>query len=417
MRVTSWWSVGVALVGVAIAGTAPASAQETLTLRQAIDKALASRASLKADAERVSASQGLREQAGAFPNPEFQFQNENLRPGMTYTRDVDILAYVVQPLDLFGRRGGRIAAADGTVVRTQAEYELAQLRTVRDVKLAYWTARGAQASRDLLGSALENFQLLIDYNEARLKAGTIAEQDVLRVRLEGERLSIAASLADLRASRAAVDLARTIGEDATTPMTLGEALDEELQPVSNMTPEQVLLQRPEMRVARASVEEAQARARLQDVLAHPDLTLTSGYKRTQLPDTTQAANTAIVAVAVKVPLFDRNAGNRAAASAEVRRQQDLLDATRVDVLADYHAASVEYFLRRTEVAGTLVPMRDHAANLSSLAQAVYIQTGGDVLRLIDAERSRLDAELAWVDGMIAFQQSRANLEAAEGATR
>jgi outer membrane protein TolC len=417
MQVTSWWSVGAALVGVAIAGTAPASAQETLTLRQAIDKALASRASLKAEAERVSASQGLREQAGAFPNPEFQFQNENLRPGMTYTRDVDTLAYVVQPLDLFGRRGGRIAAADGTVARTQAEYELAQLRTVRDVKLAYWTARGAQASRDLLGSALENFQRLIDYNEARLKAGTIAEQDVLRVRLEGERLSIAASLADLRASRAAVDLARTIGEDATTPMTLGEALDEELQPVPNMTPEQVVLQRPEMKVARASVEEAQARARLQDVLARPDLTLTSGYKRTQLPDTAQAANTAIVAVAVKLPLFDRNAGNRAAASAEVRRQQDLLDATRVDVLADYHAASVEYFLRRTEVAGTLVPMREHAANLSSLAQAVYIQTGGDVLRLIDAERSRLDAELAWVEGMIALQQSRANLEAAEGATR
>jgi outer membrane protein TolC len=200
-------------------------------------------------------------------------------------------------------------------------------------------------------------------------------------------------------------------------MTLGEALDEELQPVPNMTPEQVVLQRPEMKVARASVEEAQARARLQDVLARPDLTLTSGYKRTQLPDTAQAANTAIVAVAVKLPLFDRNAGNRAAASAEVRRQQDLLDATRVDVLADYHAASVEYFLRRTEVAGTLVPMREHAANLSSLAQAVYIQTGGDVLRLIDAERSRLDAELAWVEGMIALQQSRANLEAAEGATR
>jgi hypothetical protein len=62
-------------------------------------------------------------------------------------------------------------------------------------------------------------------------------------------------------------------------------------------------------------------------------------------------------------------------------------------------------------------MREHAANLSSLAQAVYIQTGGDVLRLIDAERSRLDAELAWVEGMIALQQSRANLEAAEGATR
>src|SRR5215470_10173115 len=118
MRPKSWWSAIVALIG--MVGVTPASAQDTLTLRQAIDKALASRAALKADAERVSASQGLREQARAFPNPDFQFQNENLRPGMVYWRNVDILAYAVQPLDMFGRRGGRVAAADGTVARTRA---------------------------------------------------------------------------------------------------------------------------------------------------------------------------------------------------------------------------------------------------------------------------------------------------------
>ena len=417
MRVRRWWGAAPALVVVAAVGSTPAFAQETVTLRQAVDKALASRASLKAESERVSASQGLRDQAGALPNPEFQFQNENLRPGMTYTRDVDTLAYVVQPLDLFGKRGRRIAAADETGARTRAEYEVAQVRAVRDVKLAYWTARGAQASRDLLASTLENFQRLIDYNESRLKVGSIAEQDVLRVQLEGERLSIAASLADLRASRAVSDLARAIGEDATTTMTLSEPLDAEPGAVANVSVDNVLAQRPEMKAARAAVEEAQARARLQDVLARPDLTVTYGYKRTQLPEMHDASNTSIAAVAVKVPLFDRNTGNRAAASAEVRRQQDLLEATRVDVLTDYRAASQEYFFRRTEVAGTLTPMREHAANISTLSQAVYMQTGGDLLRLIDAERSRLDAELAWVDGMVAFQQSRANLEAAEGAAR
>src|ERR1041385_2516536 len=158
MRVTSWWRAASALVAVAMAGTASASAQETLTLRQAIDKALAARASLKADAERVTASQGLRDQAGARPNPEFQFQNENLRPGQTYSRDVDTLAYVVQPLDVLGKRGRRVDAAAQAVTRTEAEYELAKLRIVRDVKLAYWRARGAQQSRDLLRSTVASFQ-------------------------------------------------------------------------------------------------------------------------------------------------------------------------------------------------------------------------------------------------------------------
>jgi outer membrane protein TolC len=73
--------------------------------------------------------------------------------------------------------------------------------------------------------------------------------------------------------------------------------------------------------------------------------------------------------------------------------------------------------RQTEVVGTLQPMREHAGNIASIAQAVYVQTGGDLLRLLDAQRSRLDAELAWVEGMVDYQQSIVNLEAAEGVAR
>jgi len=415
MLCTSARAVCGALLMVGVAA-APPAAQEALSLRQAVDRALAARPSLKAEAERVSVAEGMRQQAGALPNPEFQFQNENLRPGQTYSRDVDVLAYVVQPLDVVGKRSRRVDAAEQTVVRTQAEYDLAKLRTVRDVKLAYWAARGAQQSRDLLKTTVANFQQIIEYNTSRLRVGTIAEQDVLRVQLEGERLAITASLAALRASRAETDLLRQIGDTSPTSVTLTEPLDAAAEMTSSGL-EDVLMQRPEMKVARASLEEARARARLQEALARPDLTLTYGYKRTQLPETAFAANTSIAAIAVKVPLFDRNAGNRAAASAETRRQEQLLEATRLDVLADYRAAAQEYAMRRTEVVGTLQPMREHAANISSIAQAVYVQAGGDLLRLLDAERSRLDAELAWVQGMVEYQQSIANLEVAEGVTR
>ena len=108
---------------------------------------------------------------------------------------------------------------------SQAEYDLAKLRTVRDVKLAYWAARGAQQSRDLLKSTVANFQQIVDYNTARLRVGTIAEQDVLRVQLEGERLAITANLAALRASRAEADLLRQIGDASAASVTLTESLD------------------------------------------------------------------------------------------------------------------------------------------------------------------------------------------------
>jgi outer membrane protein, heavy metal efflux system len=402
-----------ALLIIMVAVALPA-AQEALSLQQAVDRALESRASLKAEAERISVAEGMRQQAGALPNPEFQFQNENLRPGQTYSRDVDTLAYVVQPLDVLGKRGRRVDAAAQTVARTRAEYDLARARVAREVKLAYWAARGAQESRDLLKTTVDNFQRLIDYNNARLSVGTIAEQDVLRVRLEGERLGITASLAALRAARTQAELLRVMGQDGTSALRLTEALDAPPTAVTPAAVERVLAQRPEIKIARAAVDEARARARLQDALARPDLTLTYGYKRTQLPTVPAGANTALAAIAVKVPLFDRNTGARAAASAEARRQEQLLTATQLDVLAEYRTAAQEYALRRTEVVATLQPMREHAVNIGSIAQAVYVQTGGDLLRLLDAERSRLDAELAWVEGMVDFHQSLANLEAAEG---
>ena len=107
-------------------------------------------------------------------------------------------------------------------------------------------------------------------------------------------------------------------------------------------------------------------------------------------------------------------GNRAAANAEVRRQQYLLAATEAEVRADYFGALQEYQLRHSEVVETLQPLREHARNISEIAQAAYAHGGTDLLRLLDAERAQLDAELAYVQGMTEYQLSISNLQAAEG---
>ncbi|HVV47290.1 MAG TPA: TolC family protein, partial [Bryobacteraceae bacterium] len=166
-----------------LAAAANCSAQLKLSLDDAIRIGLESRASLKAENERIMAARGIRRQAGLRPNPEFLFQNENLRPGQTYSRDVDTVAYITQPLDVFGKRAERIAAAEQGVGRAQAEYELARVRLIHTIKLDYWAARGAQESRAVLQESVANFQKIVDYHAAQFSTGAIAEQDLLRVRL------------------------------------------------------------------------------------------------------------------------------------------------------------------------------------------------------------------------------------------
>ena len=391
-------------------------AQARLSLQDAVSQALQSRASLKAEAERVAMAEGLRKQAGLYPNPEFQFQNENLRPGQTYGKDVDTLAMINQPLDVLGKRKQRIALAGEGVHRSQAEYELARWQVSQRVKLAYWAARGYQEIHDVLNTTVDNFRKIVDYHSAQLSVGAIAEQDFLRVRLEAERFKISADLAFIDVNRSRVELLKEMGQTEFGDVVLSEPLmlDSAVVPVGI---EQALTQRIEIKTARAALEQARANAKLQEVSARPDLNLTYGYKRTQLPDTTNGVNTAIVSVRITLPTTDKNQGNRMAADAEVRRQQQLVAGVEAEVRADYAGALQEYQMRRAEFMNALQPLKEHAAEISKIAAAAYAEGGTDLLRLLDAERARLDAELAWARGMVEYRQSIVRLEAAEGANQ
>jgi len=389
------------------------SAQAKLTLDDAVREALASRVSLEAESERVSVAVGLRNQARAIPNPEFQFQNENLRPGQTYTRDVDTLAMINQPLDVLGKRRERIALSNQTVARTRAEYDAARWEVTRRVRLAYWSARGLQEVHNVLQTTADNFQKVVDYHANQLSVGAIAEQDLLRVRLEKERLTITANAAQIDADRARADLLKEMGRldfaelDLTEPMTLDRA-------PSAIAIEQVLAQRAEIKSAKASLEEAQAAAKYQDTVARPDLNLTYGYKRTQLPDAINGVNTAIISVRVTLPTTDKNQGNRSAAYSEILRREHLLKAAENDIRMEYAAAVHDVEVRRAQLTNSLQPLREHAANISQIASSAYAEGGVDLLRLLDAQRATLDAELAWTRGLADYWQSIARLEAAEG---
>ena len=377
-------------------------------------QALESRARVKADAENIAVGQGLEKQSSLIANPTFQFENQNLRPGQVYTRDVDTYAYLTQPLDILGKRKQRIAMARSETGFREAQYELTRRQVAHAVKESYWTARGAQEIRDLLNATLENFYKIVDYQSAQLSVGAISEQDFLRIRLEGERLKIAANLAVIQANRARVQLQREMGQTTFAEVLLTEPLEAEPAAISPIDVQQVLTQRVEMRVARAALESAQARAKLENVAARPDVSIVYGYKRTQLVDAVSGTNSALAGVEITLPLTDRNQGNRAAANAEILRQQQLLAETQASVLADYYSALQDYQLRAREVPESLQPLREHAAEISDIAQAAYAQGGTDLLRLLDAQRARLDAEVGYVQGMVEYRQSIVELEAAEG---
>jgi len=289
------------------------TAQTPLGLDDAVKLALSQRPELQASAARVESAEQLRRQSALFPNPRLILQSENIRSsGFNYGQDADTFAYASQVVETSGRRKNRIAVAQGAVSRSELEAQLGRRDIVEAVRDAYWNAPAAETTRVLYDENLQFFGEILQYHEARLKEGKVAEVDVLRVRLESGRLRAAADNARLDAERAQLELARELGTPTGGPWKLTEDIGQLETPPPSLDgrwhapiqrcygPEKPLVQ---LDVLRDGFPQRSIAGRMFALF---------GYKRTS------GLNTAVAGLQFNIPIFNRNQGATGAAMANLR---------------------------------------------------------------------------------------------------
>jgi cobalt-zinc-cadmium efflux system outer membrane protein len=389
-----------------------AFAQTNLSVGDAVAKALSSHPLLAASSERIDASEGEKRQAGLSPNPRFILQSENFRsygnPGFRYWNDTDNFAYLHHTFETSGKRDRRLEAASIAVRRAELERDLLRRQIASRVKQAYWDAAATQRIYELLLENGRNFQRIIEYHEIRVREGAMAEADLLRVRLEGERLAIAANNAFLEAERSRIHLFREMGQAEFPESVRFDSLEEPGESPVRADASFALEQRSEMSLARLAVEQAQANLRLEQANARPNLDFLFGYKRTE------GFHTLMSGVQFDLPFRNRNQGRIASATAEIGIARSELASTAALVRAEVNAAAKEYEIRRRQISESLKPMLTHGVESSGIAQAAYREGGADLLRLLDAERVRIDTQLLYYRALAEYRQSIARVETAMG---
>jgi len=397
------YKLGIVVLALTVSG----GAQTQLTLDEAVRIALERRPELKAAEARVSAAQGLKSQAGLFPNPRLIFQVENLRgSNFDYGNDADSFAYFSQVIETSGRRGNRIAVGETNIGRTRLEEEQLRREIGFRVREAYWLALGVQFARDLYEQNDRYFKQVVEYHEARLKEGKIAEVDVLRVRLQAEQIHAALENARLDVDKAQLLLAREMGTVTARPWQLTEHFDQLEEPRTSKGPLPSTL--VEARLAAQDLAAARANLGLERAAGRPDLDAIFGYKRTA------GLNAALAGLQLNQPHFDRNQGARAAAQAETLAAQRTLEATNIRLDSEAVLARKEYEARLRQARDIFAPLHQQADQISDISRSAYREEGLDLLRLLDAERFRVDAQLAWLRALTDYHKSVVNLERAEG---
>lgn len=407
-RLNGLLPVGIVILQFAL----PARGQESLSLEDAVRRALENHPRLAADSARIAAARGLTTQAGLRPNPRLTVQSENWTfkgaPNQSIASTfTDQFLFASQLLETAGKRQRRVDLAEAGVRAAVDDREVTTRQIAARVKLTYWAAVGAHRVAGLLRENQANLAQTVRYHELQLQEGAIPEADLIRVRLEHDRASVMLESAVRESEAARVALQREMGERAFPDIRLTGSLEAPVVPLSADV-EIALSARPDVQRARRAIEHSQANLRLQQAAARPDVEVLGGYKRTGGYDTV------LWGVQMGLPFTNKNQGNIAAGSAEVRAAQADAAAIEAQVRAEVAAAQRDVDARRERIAGRLSASRAAAAESVEIARAAYREGGTDLLRLLDAERIYIELEVLNARMLTEYRQSLVTLETALG---
>lgn len=391
------------------AAFAPAIAQTSLTLSEALARGQSQAPGLLGAQDGLRAAEAGAEMAGLRPNPTLTVEAENVLGSGRYAGfgGGDKTYTLSLPLELGGKREARMRVAEAEresaqvgVAATRAELVLSITRAFIGLAANQRRAEAALAGRDLAIQAAKAARERVESG----KASPIEQR-------RGEVLQINAQVKADRAQRAvaaaSVTLARLTG--AEPPMIISAAWFDETGRAHG-TEE---TSRP-ARLAAADAQVAAAQARLTAARSArvPDITVNAGMRR--FGDSRDKA--AVLAVSVPLPLLNTGTADVTRARAELDKAESERAAAVLDnaqVLAD----------TRTEVADALAvaeaasgPALAAAAEAARIARIGYAEGKFSQLDLIDAERSLAETRETAVDALATLHDARARLARLQGST-
>jgi cobalt-zinc-cadmium efflux system outer membrane protein len=398
------------------------------TVERLIEIALRENPSLEAARQEIARAEGERRQAGIRPNPTVDF--ERARNPVSAPENSHLFG-VSYPFEMGGKRSRRVEVA---VLEVEAARKrLADVeRAIRaEVKFAFGeyvsAIQSLQATEEIADVNRKLFQLV----EARFQAGDASglERSLLAVeisRLDADRIAASEKIGE-SASRLR-ELTRMAEENT---IRVRAVLDPVAPPAANGLLALALAERPDLQVARLNERKAEAGVRLQKANAVPNVT--GSFKYTldnsffderfsfgsflggQLLNVRDNDRLLTFAVSVELPLFNRNQGNIAAASAEVMRMRAERERLELAVGREVRVA-----LNRYENASrTLVLLARYVqpgteTNLW-IIRGAYEAGQFQLMDVLNEQRKVIEARAGLRAAQLAVYQARGDLERAVGA--
>ena len=390
-----------------------------------VRRALASNAELAAARLDIERARARLSQAGLRPNPTLDFEQTTGRfTGAAGESEVSVGLAV--PLELGGKRRRRIELARAEFEAAGAEVADRERRLANDVRALY---AEALASIRELGTLeeLNNIDLQTTrFIQARVNEGETAPIELNQLRVEVERLRSRRALVEGRLQASLLKLKSLTGVPANELVRLREDIASPglaPPPTSLEAATDIALRsRPDLKLARLNVEVAQAGLRLARSYAVPDVTAFTKYSqgRSVFDDTpvgvlTDRDKLVTFGVSVGIPIFNRNQGAKAEATAAIIQAERRLEFVEAIVRSEVQSAFARYEAARAAVSTFEQGVIPRSTENIRTIRAAYQIGAFSITDLLVEQRRLVDAQREFTEALAEQYRALADIQAAIGA--
>lgn len=396
----------VSVVGVRTVSAQPVAGP--MTVDELVARAVADNPELKAARAEIDAATGRRRQAGLRPNPVLEFAGQK-----ALSPDNSLNVGVSLPLDLNGRREGRVAVAESEIRMKRAQFSEAERRLRADVRSKAGELLAARRNLSVTDDLLKVNGDALTLVRDRVREGAAPTIDENLQLVEVNRLDASRQLLASRLQVLTLQLEALAGLQPDAALEIRGELRPASLPLDRVSAaRQALTARPDIEVARADIVAARARVQKEEAEGQWDATVNVGYQRQEmgfgLNGLTASGTTRPIqdvfhyfggGVSIVLPVRNRNEGNVAAARAETTAAERRHDFVTLMVRQEVESAFTQYEAAQRSLAVWERGVRDVAARNVDVVRQAYSLGRGSLLDVIAEQRRYIEVENGYTDAL------------------
>src|SRR5213594_3817817 len=392
------------------------SSQAEMTVDELVARALADNPELRAARREIDAAVGRLRQAGLRPNPMLELGGQK-----ALSPDNNLTAMLTFPLDLNGRKEGRVAVAERELAMKRAQVGDRERRLRGEVRMKAGEVLAAQRNLRVTDGLLQVNRQALGIVQERVKQGAAPALEENLALVEVNRLDASQKLLASRVEVATLQLKALAGMTPDAPLSLRGDLSATVATADRgEAVARALAGRADLEAARADAAASRARILKEQAEGRWDASVNLGYMRQDfgfdlMGSTAQGQTRPIQdvfhyfggGVSIMLPVRNRNQGNIAAA----RRVEFAMLTVRQEV----EAAFVQYEAARRGREIYERGVRDIARRNLDVVRQSYELGRGSLLDVVAEQRRYIETENGYTDALKQVYDAAVEIERSIGA--